>query len=393
MGFVQDYVSFFKDYESPTSFWKWSAYAAIAATLRDNIYLKQGDITTYPNIFVLLLAQSAGRKGHPINSAQRLIDNVGNTKVISGRSSIQAIIDELGHTETHPKSGKIIKGGSAIFIASELAAGLVTDDAAVSILTDIYDYKSNFKHHLRSTGRLKIDKIVFSLLAASNAELLKSVYTGAAIYGGLLGRTFLVTPSEYREPNSLFDTAASEQEQWASIQVNLLEIAKLSGQVNVIGEAKEEYEKWYKPYYKSLQNKSDRSGILGRLHMNVVKLSLVLMANDLTMVLRKCHIEQAISESVALLPNYQQFTMSSGKSTIAEVGTSLLYQAYEGINHTISRKRFLEINWINTDSDLLDKCATTLEQSGLIRSILNGNEITYQLTEKAIEKMREGVKK
>lgn len=393
MGFVQDYVTFFKDYESPTSFWKWSAYAAIAAVLRDSIYLKQGDITTYPNIFVLLLAQSAGRKGHPVNSTQRLIETVGNTKVISGRTSIQAIIDELGHTETHPKSGKIIKGGSAIFIASELAAGLVSDDAAISILTDIYDYKSNFKHHLRSTGRLKIDKIVFSLLAASNAELLKSVYTGAAIYGGLLGRTFLVTPSEYREPNSLFDAFSSEQEQFANIQAELIEISKLNGQVVIDLSAKDEYDKWYKPYYKSLQNKTDRSGILGRLHMNVVKLSLIIMANDRTIVLKKCHIEQAISESVALLPNYQQFTMSSGKSSIAEVGTTLLYQAFEAANYTISRKRFLEINWINADSELLDKCATTLEQSGLIRSILNGNDINYQLTDKAIDKMKEGVKK
>ena len=62
MPFVEDYVSFFKDYESPTSFWKWSAYAAIAAVLRDSIFLQQGDLVTYPNIFVLLLAQSAGAK-------------------------------------------------------------------------------------------------------------------------------------------------------------------------------------------------------------------------------------------------------------------------------------------------------------------------------------------
>lgn len=387
MSFVGDYVSFFKEYESPTSFWKWSAYSAVSAVLRDSVFIKQGEITTFPNIFVLILAQSAGRKGHPVNSSQRMIEAVGNTKVISGRSSIQAIVDELGHTETSAKTGKMVKGGSAIFIASELAAGLVCDDAAISILTDIYDYKQNFKHHLRSTGRLKIDKIVFSMLAASNAELLKSVYTGAAIFGGLLGRTFLITPSEYRQPNSLFDQG-SDLETYAAIVAQLREIGNLNGQITVSNSAKLEYENWYKPFYRSLEGKGDKSGILGRIHMNIVKLAIILMACDLSMQLDKKHIEEAISESMALLPNYQQFTMSSGKSTISEAGGLLITELLSAAGHCISRKKFLQAHWLEVDSDLLDKCVTTLDGGGLVSVQMNGNELTYFLTKKAIETLK-----
>ena len=183
---MSDFLEHTKIYESPTSFWKWAAYASIAAVLRDNVYRKQGDITTYPNIYVLFLAQSGARKGAPISLAQSLIQKVNNTKIISGRTSIQAIIDELAHTETNSKTGKLVKGGSAILIAGELAAGIVGDTAAVGILTDIYDLKTDFKHHLRSTGRFKIDRIVFNMLAASNADLLKEVYTQSAVSGGLL---------------------------------------------------------------------------------------------------------------------------------------------------------------------------------------------------------------
>lgn len=387
MSFVGDYVSFFKEYESPTSFWKWSAYSAVSAVLRDSVFIKQGEITTFPNIFVLILAQSAGRKGHPVNSSQRMIEAVGNTKVISGRSSIQAIVDELGHTETSAKTGKMVKGGSAIFIASELAAGLVCDDAAISILTDIYDYKQNFKHHLRSTGRLKIDKIVFSMLAASNAELLKSVYTGAAIFGGLLGRTFLITPSEYRQPNSLFNQG-SDLETYAAIVAQLREIGNLNGQITVSNSAKLEYENWYKPFYRSLEGKGDKSGILGRIHMNIVKLAIILMACDLSMQLDKKHIEEAISESMALLPNYQQFTMSSGKSTISEAGGLLITELLSAAGHCISRKKFLQAHWLEVDSDLLDKCVATLDGGGLVRVEMHGNELTYFLTKKAIETLK-----
>ena len=90
-------------------------------------------------------------------------------------------------------------------VAGELAAGIVGDPAAIGILIDIYDLKTDFKHHLRSTGRFKIDRIVFNMLAASNADLLKEVYTQSAVSGGLLARTFLVVPDEFRPPNSLMD--------------------------------------------------------------------------------------------------------------------------------------------------------------------------------------------
>jgi hypothetical protein len=385
--FIQDYLEYTKDYESPTSFWRWSAYATIAAVLRDNIYKKQGDITTYPNIYVLLLAQSAGRKGHPINLGQRLIASVNNTKIISGRSSIQAIIDELAHTETNAKTGKLIKGGSAIFIASELAAGLVSDDAAVGILTDIYDLKTDFKHHLRSTGRLKIDRIVFSMLAASNADLLKGVYNQSAIHGGLLGRTFLIAPNEFRPPNSLLDIADTTRA-IELIEGSIKKISELQGEVFISQEAKEEYDNWYKPYYRSLEKKGDKSGVLGRLHMGVFKLAMIIMANDNEMQMRRCHVEEAIAECMALIPNYNAFTMGAGKSTISEAGGILIPELLESQDYMISRKKFLQKHWVNVDGDILDKLALTLESAGLLTTIVSANEIFYKLTNKALEAMR-----
>jgi hypothetical protein len=394
VSFVQDYLEYTKDYESPTSFWKWSAYSSISAVLRDNVFRRLKGIPLYPNIYVLLLAPSAGRKGNPINTAQRLITGANNTKIISGRSSIQAIIDELAHVETNAKTGKLIKGGSAIFIASELAAGLVSDDAAVGILTDIYDTKVDFKHHLRSTGRLKIDRIVFSMFSGSNEALLKALFTTAAINGGLLGRTFLVVPDTYRPPNSLLGEHNPEEDErlFEKIQAQLKQMTELSGEIHIASDAIQEFDNWYKPFYNSLKQKKDQTGVNGRLHINVLKLAMILTANDQDMSMRRCHVEQAIDECVALAPNYEAFTMGSGKSTISEAGGIFFTELLKADKYTISRKKFLQAHWVNVDSEILDKLIVTLETSGYVTQLVSGNEITYSLTKLAVETMGGGDK-
>ena len=387
MSFVTDYLEHTKLYESPTSFWQWSAYSAIAAVLRDSVYRRQGDIITYPNIYVLFLAQSGARKGAPINLAQSLIQKVNNTKIISGRTSIQAVIDELAHTETNAKTGKLIKGGSAILVAGELAAGLVGDPAAIGILTDIYDLKTDFKHHLRSTGRFKIDRIVFNMLAASNADLLKEVYTQSAVSGGLLARTFVIIPNEFRPPNSLMDVVSEEHDKEKECLINKLKgISECAGEIHITEGAKNEYNSWYKPYYTSLKGRGDKSGLLSRLHMGVFKLSIILSINEMSMSITRDHMGAAIEECMKLIPNYNTFIMASGKSTVAEAGSLFFEEILLCDDYMLSRKKFLQKHWANVDSETFDKLVVTLEGGGLIQSIM-GQEIFYKLTAKAIEVM------
>lgn len=385
---MNDYLEHTKKYESPTSFWTWSAYSAIAAVLRDSVFRRQGDIITYPNIYVLFLAQSGARKGAPINLAREIIQKVNNTKIIAGRTSIQAIIDELAHTETNSKTGKLIKGGSAILIAGELAAGLVGDPAAIGILTDIYDLKTDFKHHLRSTGRFKIDRIVFNMLAASNADLLKEVYTQSAVSGGLLARTFVIVPNEFRPPNSLMDAVEdSHEKEREELYEKLKKISELAGEIHISEEAKRTYNQWYTPFYKSLKGKGDKSGLLSRLHMGIFKLSIILAANDVEMSISHSHMDFAIEECMKLIPNYNTFIMASGKSTVSEAGSIFFEEILTCDDYRLSRKKFLQKNWANVDSETFDKLVVTLEQGGLIQSIASGPEMYYQLTLKAVEVM------
>jgi hypothetical protein len=395
MGFISAYLQHTAEYESPTSFWQWSAYSTVAAVMRDHCYRKYGDSHLYPNIYVLLLAESAiHRKDRPVKTCEHLVDEVNNTKVISGRASIQAVLQELVITETDPKTGKLMHdGGSAIFIAEEMSASIVADPDAIKVLTQIYDYKKEYKLRHIGQGKRTAKKVVFSMLGASNEDLLKGLYDDTAIKGGLLGRTFVILPDEIRARNSLvMDTKeyiATRERRYASLAPMLREIAVLEGEMILDMDAAIEYDSWYRAFWEGIKNKHDKSGIVGRIHTGVLKISMILAADRLSMSVCKGDIEEAIEICTKLLPNYGSFMMTSGKSTIKEAGAIILQELASQPGMEMTRQILIQRHWSDFDPDLLDKVIQAFEQGGLIQQISQGGgKMAYRLTTKCVEIMR-----
>src|SRR5262245_28680614 len=96
MSWLNNLLDQHKEYESPRNFWLWSSLAAISAVVKDNIYLDKFLYKLYPNIYVMLHADSGLRKGPPVSMARQLVKEVNNTRIIVGRSSIQGILKDMG---------------------------------------------------------------------------------------------------------------------------------------------------------------------------------------------------------------------------------------------------------------------------------------------------------
>lgn len=392
MLFIQKLLNHTKSFESPSSFWQWSAYTAIATVLRDNVFLTEGHNKVYPNIYVMIYAGSSfDRKNNPISTCQSLTTRVGNTKIISGRASIQAVLDELNRTETNKDNGKIVKGGAAVFFAKELSAGIISDESAINVLTDIYDYDPNpYKHMLRSGPCFQIDNIVLNLLGGTNEEMGKELLSSKSVKGGLLARTILVVPNEERPPNALMrEDKDMTVRSFLEATDALKEIASLKGDFVLESDAIDEFEPWYEEFARTARKKyRGGSGVEGRLGTHVKKLSMLLSANELSLHIKKQHIEEAIAICLALLPNYQSFVMSSGKSTLQQAGGILLTYLLSKRNFQETRKLILRDNWHNIDNETLEKLLTQFEMAGMIKQVIIGKDGYYQLTEQAVCLMR-----
>jgi hypothetical protein len=384
-SFVSNFMDYTATYESPGSFFRWSAYAIASATMRDNIYFQYKDSRIYANIYTLLLADSAmHRKGNGLRIASDLLRAIKNTKLVEGRASIQALLDDLADVGGMSKTGKTIMGGSAIFLAPELSAAIVEDPAAVKILTDIYDFKKDYPISLKGSGKKSVTNLCFSMLAASNEELLKSVYDSNAVYGGLLGRTFLVKPNEFRPPNSMLRGAAvaDSDTPLSALIVALGDIAAVKGSVAFSEGAIADYESWYNPFRGSYRNKTDKSGILGRIHTSILKLSMILGVMDtLEPRVEKEHMEEAIELCLELLPNYEGFIMASGKSSIAEAGSIFLTELWTAKDRQMSRRDFFTKYWMEVDKEVFDTLIQTLQDAGMVETIMgSGTNTCYKMT-------------
>src|SRR6187399_1697277 len=116
-NWLHDLVVQHDELESPESFWYWGGLSAISAVVKDNIWIDRQIHNLYPNIFVMFHADSGLKKGPPISMAKQLVRGVGGTRIISGRSSIQGILKELGTAQTQP-GGKVINKSTAFICSS-----------------------------------------------------------------------------------------------------------------------------------------------------------------------------------------------------------------------------------------------------------------------------------
>lgn len=384
MSFVDEFIEFTRHEESPENFWRWAAYATIAATLRDSVYYDHGLRKTYPNIYVVFLAQSANnRKSGPFNLVYNLLQHqaIANTKIIRGRTSVQAILDELSQDVGSKNGGMPLKGGSCLLAAEELSSFFVNDPQLIPMLTDMYDFREHWEYKLRSTGSMKIKNLCVTLLAASNEQLLKEVYTDAAIYGGLLGRTFMVRPDATRPPNAQMDVDPNAYKT-DNLVKSLKEIKnQMRGPIKMAPEAKDFYVMWYDKLYQSYKRYNDKTGMIQRIHTGVVKLSIILAAADCQMLISQAHVEEAIKQATSLKTNYDGFVLKSGKSEQAQSGALLLEMLKER-KGSVSRKEFLMLHWNDVSSEELDKVVITFESAGMLTQVMLNNEISYHWTGK-----------
>lgn len=392
MNFIDRYLEYTANYESPTAFWKWSAYATLAAVIRDSCFIRQQNLTVYPNIYVLALAQSSvDRKGMPTMMCEKLVRSINNTKLISGRTSIQALIHELGTSATNPETGKVISGGSAIFLAPELSAGLVGDSQSVGILTDIYDARGSYINNLKGSGKFEIKNICLTMLAASNADMLKGegLFDAKGIFGGLLARTFLIKPDEFRKGSSLFNCDMVEIEAgFKELSHMLKELSMIHGPMILDVDAQTVWEDWYFPFRESYRGRTDKSGVSGRIHTSILKLAILFCLNfTKEKIIRKEHIYLAIEEATSLLPNYQEFVMGAGKNSMADVGTVVLRAIFESKDHCISKKNMLQKHWNDVDAETLDKLIDTFVQADLVKMDIDNrtSEVVYRMQPKCID--------
>ena len=288
-----------KEAESPQQFFYWSTLAAIASVLKKNVYIDRHYFKVYPNIYVLLIAPSGMRKGLPVSLASTWVRKVGNTRVIEGRSSIQAIISEL--SKAHHNGTKVYADACALIASEEFTIGLIEDKQSYTILTDLYDSHSHpeWKNRTKGGGTETLKDVAVTMLGASNEPLLRDTITIRERYGGFIGRTFMV----YGNKKNTINPLVEKPEQILNheeIIAYLTELSTLKGEMLWTTGAKKAFSKWYHELVKG--ESEDDTGMFERFDTHVLKVAMLIhLSRSKELVLEEQDIKQAILACESLI--------------------------------------------------------------------------------------------
>lgn len=374
-----------KEYECPTRFYYWSALSAVSAVLKDKVYFDMGkNYFQYPNIYVLLYGPSGVRKGPAIALAEKVVNLVGNTRVINGRASIEAIIKELGTIQS--REGKPpIKDSCGFVVASELSSSLITNPAAMDIMTHLYDRLYNdgeWKYRLKVGESQRLNKPTITWLAGTNEALFKDFVPEKNIHGGLIGRMFMISENKPHVINSLmFDPdMIPDLNKMASI---LRPYSQLEGPFIMSNEIRLEVKKWYHNFMTNISPQLlDETGFVSRILDFVIKVAmLIAVARRGSLELLESDINESFEVTLPLIVPTKRVSQSLRKTDPSEItkrGLIVTYLANKP-DFMCGRKEILKNLSMQINHEDLDKVITNLMQFDAVKIIQAGGEIIYKL--------------
>lgn len=400
MNFIDGFLEFTKEAESPTSFLRWAAITTLSATLRDNTWWPVGmGQRIYPNIYTILVARSgACKKGLPLKIANGLLSKIQNTKMTAGRTSIQKVIQKMAETQTRATKGPgghLIQGGSLILYSEELATLIVDDPATIPLLTDLYDYHEEYVNDLVAAGSITIKDSCLTLLAASNEEFLREIYTKRAQYGGLLGRTFLIMEQKRRQKNSRM--YFNEENTNQPLIDHLIKVAQLrKGPAFIPDETKKAYDDWYNTIE---DDESSKSGMIERLGTHVQKVCLALAAAEPDfgdrLIIYPRHFEEAKELCTGLINNYEFFMMGASQTVNSKIAPQIIKDLLVSPEFNLPRSKVVRKYMTEVDMNQYKQVEQQMLDAGIIE-IKTGKrsvEPHIYLTSRVLDEIRKEAEK
>jgi hypothetical protein len=337
--------------------------------MRKNVWLDKFYYKLYPNIYVLLIAKSGMRKAFPVSLAKRLVRATKMTRVIAGRNTIQAILQDLSLAYTQPQGG-MVTDAYGFLAAGEFSSFIVRDQDALTILTDLYDthdHEPEWRNLLKS-GSETLTNPCITMLGASNQAHLNDKLQAIDIDGGFVGRTLMIVGNEKYKHNSLVekpDTLLDVQE----LADYLKEIALLEGSFQWSDEGKKIYNDWYLSFVED--EHEDDTGTTNRIHDHILKVAMLIsLSKGKDLVLKGEDINDAIMSCMTFITNVKKTVLAGGGTTgtdLAGPTRQVMTVLLNSKDMQMVRKRLLQRVWPGCDAVTFDRVLDNLTQVGFVK--------------------------
>ena len=379
VSWIDDLIEEHTAVETPESWIYWSLMCCISAVAANAYTLRtlKGNLLYYPNLYVILMGESGLGKGFPVNLSKRLVLAADNTRVIAGRSSIQAIIKELATTRS--VQGKAVITDSRGFVVNgELSTAIIQDPDSLTILTDLYDrnYNPQWTNLLKGDGAEKLKEPYITCLFGSSPAHFYDSIPQANIEGGYIGRNLVIYEEKRSKDVDLLDSEKEsiDEDRFTNYIVpkyipHLIQIANNKARLIPDEAARQVFNSWRKEWRATQAQYNDKTGFVNRVPDHVLKIAmcLALARYENSFVIIESDIREAINRISGLIYASAKAAEGGGLDPLAAQTKRVVDFLIAAPENSLMRRDLLIRGYGDYDTMVLDKIIDTLMEMKWIK--------------------------
>jgi len=385
---LQHYMKFTENSESPTSYHLWSGIAAISSALGRKCYINPHRKEIYPNFYICLVGPPGGRKGTAMSYGKPLVQAIKLPMGADFFGSVQALYKKVNETK---KSFKDTDGETrfhrSLAIWSEEFQVFLSDrdPQLMASITDLFDCPSNWRYEIQ--GKVTdLGCCFLTILGAITPSLLQTKLSLDAVGGGLVSRIIFVVG--YGAIKKIPFSFLTEEELLLEKDLihDLEQIRDLQGEFKMGSEFMNHYSKWY------IHSSPDDgvpmekfAGYNSRRPLHLLKLCMIVCASESNdMLLKPHHLDTALAiietTEEDMVNAFHGFGLGSHATKIAKVLSWVESQT------DFSHETLLNKFYMDCLPEELTLFMTVAEDRGLLTKNLSpSNKMSYTVKTKKIK--------
>lgn len=352
-NWLEAYLAYTAQSESPEVYHLWTGISCIAAVLRRNVFFDMGYFLVYPNFYIILVGP-AGRckKSTAMRIGRGIFRDIPGVDFTADSTTRERLIQDLAMA--------LKDGQSPLTAHSSEFASLLTSSQMdmVVFLIDIFDCPPEWSHRTKTGGTQKIVAPFLNLEGATTPEWIAEAMPLGTIGIGLTSRIVFVyqdTPRKrYWKPK-----LSPEQKQLKELLTNDLAImASMSGEYTFDSDADHEFDVWNQARgdNPNPSNDSRLNGYYERKEIHLIKLAMIVAASmGESRVITPWHLDKAkklLEQVEALMPkvfanvgkNPLAVDMEEAHIAIAKAADGLtLGELLDRFKHSVRKEELVEV--------------------------------------------------
>ena len=359
LSWLERYMEYTKEFESPSSFHYWSAVWAIGSAVGRRIWTRVGTEIHFPSTYTILVSPSAiSRKSTAMNKAIGILRKIGDVNFMLDKMT------DAGLWKTMVDLDEKYGMAELVVHADELSMMFANDTwtkDVISSLTRIYGAGDLITKTLASLGTMEIHEPCINFLAGTTPTDLAIIFPGATTGMGFSGRCLFIFEKGPRfrnpEPHLLL-----QHEQ--PLVIELRKMRERKGEIPITPTAQAFYNDWYMKAPKLIADDAD-SSFLARAHIHILHLALILTLAKGNSEISRENMVEAEKQLRHIIGNLQNTICRVGVSG-AIADTDRLIGMLEKLGGTATKSQLLKMRRL--DRRQIEEAAQTLRERNMLSS-------------------------